>query len=377
MSTAVDVKLADFADLVTRWQSQHGRNHLPWQNTRDPYRVWLSEIMLQQTQVATVLNYYERFLQRFPDVQALAAAEEDDVLALWSGLGYYSRARNLHRCAKLVVQEHGGQFPPTAKALAELPGIGQSTANAIASFCYAERVAILDANVRRVLTRVLAFEADLAQTSNVQKLWTEATHLLPRHDLTVNMPRYTQGMMDIGAQICLPRKPQCLLCPVAPVCRARMQGQPTHYPVLTRKLKRTSQAWWLLLLQAPDGSVWLQKRPGKGIWAGLYAPPAFPTSQALQEQINTLRNIDAPHELPGISHTLTHMDLQLLPSLVACNSKNPVVLHTPATTDTTNPLPGFWQALDKASLEATGLPTPVRQLLESLYRQMQTSATLA
>jgi A/G-specific adenine glycosylase len=162
------------ADLVV-WQKQHGRSSLPWQNTRDPYRVWLSEIMLQQTQVSTVLDYYARFLQRFPDVLALAAANLDEVLSLWSGLGYYSRARNLHRCAQQVVSEHGGQFPRTAMALQTLPGIGRSTAAAVAAFCFAERVAILDGNVKRVLTRVLAYSADLSQAAAERALWDKAT----------------------------------------------------------------------------------------------------------------------------------------------------------------------------------------------------------
>ena len=168
-----------FAERVLEWQRVHGRHHLPWQNTRDPYRVWLSEIMLQQTQVATVLGYYERFLQRFPDVAVLAAAPLDDVLALWSGLGYYSRARNLHRCAQAVVAEHGGAFPNSSAQLATLPGIGRSTAAAIAAFCFGERVAILDGNVRRVLARALAFDGDLADARAERELWQAATGLLP------------------------------------------------------------------------------------------------------------------------------------------------------------------------------------------------------
>ena len=171
-----------FARRVIDWQRIHGRHRLPWQRTRDPYRVWLSEIMLQQTQVATVLGYYERFLARFPDVRALAAAPLDDVLAAWSGLGYYSRARNLHRCAVLVVAEHGGEFPASSEALARLPGIGRSTAAAIAAFCFGERAAILDGNVKRVLTRLLGFDGDLAEARSERALWLQATALLPAGD---------------------------------------------------------------------------------------------------------------------------------------------------------------------------------------------------
>ncbi|HRO82727.1 MAG TPA: A/G-specific adenine glycosylase, partial [Alicycliphilus denitrificans] len=239
----------EIAAQVVRWQAGHGRNHLPWQNTRDAYRVWLSEIMLQQTQVATVLEYYARFLARFPDVVQLAAAPQDEVLALWSGLGYYSRARNLHRCAQIVVQQHGGRFPRTVPELAALPGIGRSTAGAIAAFCFGERAAILDANVRRVLTRVLGFGADLAEAKNERELWRLAEALLPKGDLHAAMPRYTQGLMDLGAGICLPRSPSCMLCPLQSVCVARRDGNPQDYPVRTRRLKRSAQAWWLLLRQ--------------------------------------------------------------------------------------------------------------------------------
>ena len=204
----------DIARRVVAWQEVHGRNHLPWQQTRDPYRVWLSEIMLQQTQVTTVLDYYARFLARFPDVAALAAAEQDEVLGLWSGLGYYTRARNLHRCARQVVEKHGGVFPASAQVLATLPGIGRSTAGAIAAFCFSERVPILDANVRRVLTRVLGFDKDLASAANERLLWDEAQQLLPQSDLGRAMPRYTQGLMDLGASVCKPRAPRCGDCPL-------------------------------------------------------------------------------------------------------------------------------------------------------------------
>ncbi|HEX6242163.1 MAG TPA: A/G-specific adenine glycosylase, partial [Polyangiales bacterium] len=251
---------AGFAGRVIRWQQSHGRNALPWQNTRDPYRVWLSEIMLQQTQVAAVLGYYDRFLARFPDVQSLAAAALDDVLALWSGLGYYSRARNLHRCAQEVVERFGGEFPPNAEQLATLPGIGPSTAAAIASFCFGERAAILDGNVKRVLGRVLAYGEDLSVGANERALWGYARELLPTRELHESMPRYTQGLMDLGATVCLPRNPSCLLCPVQEQCAAAREGQPENYPRKTRKLKRSAESLWLLHAQADDGAVWLQKR---------------------------------------------------------------------------------------------------------------------
>ena len=203
-----------FAQRLVAWQRMHGRHALPWQQTRDPYHVWLSEVMLQQTQVATVLGYFSRFVERFPDVQRLAAASLDDVLALWSGLGYYSRARNLHRCAQAVVDQYGGVFPRTAALLETLPGIGRSTASAVAAFCFNERVAILDANVRRVLSRVLGFAEDLSVARNTEVLWAHAEALLPGPKQANTMPHYTQALMDLGAMVCLPRKPDCRACPV-------------------------------------------------------------------------------------------------------------------------------------------------------------------
>ena len=238
---------ASFAARLLHWQRQHGRHGLPWQGTRDPYRVWLSEIMLQQTQVATVLGYFARFIQRFADVAALAAASSDEVMALWSGLGYYSRARNLHQCARQVMERFGGQFPRSAALLQTLPGIGPSTAAAIAAFCFDERAAILDGNVKRVLTRHLGDASDLAVAANARALHARALALLPAN--SADMPAYTQGLMDLGATVCTPRQPQCGRCPVAADCTARQQGRPESYPVKTRKLRRSAQTLWLLLAQ--------------------------------------------------------------------------------------------------------------------------------
>ena len=270
----------DFAPLLVAWQRSHGRSTLPWQNTRDPYRVWLSEVMLQQTQVVTVLGYYARFLERFPSVAQLAAAPEDEVLGLWSGLGYYSRARNLHCCAQEVVARFGAAFPHTAAELATLPGIGRSTAAAIAAFCFGERVAILDGNVKRVLGRLLAFEGDLASAAQERLLWDAAAELLPPEGEREAISAYTQGLMDLGATVCLPRQPNCLLCPVQSLCGARAQGATDRFPVKTRKLRRSAQALWLLLARRDDGAVWLEKRPARGIWAGLYGLPAFDSHAA-------------------------------------------------------------------------------------------------
>jgi A/G-specific adenine glycosylase len=339
---------AGFAGRVVRWQRTHGRNELPWQNTRDPYRVWLSEIMLQQTQVAAVLGYYERFLQRFPDVAALAAAPLDDVLALWSGLGYYSRARNLHRCAQEVLERFGGAFPRTAAELQSLPGIGPSTAAAISSFCFGERAAILDGNVKRVLTRVLGYGEDLSVAANERALWDHARTLLPTRELHENMPRYTQGLMDLGATVCLPRNPGCLICPVQPQCEASREGRPEQYPVKTRKLKRGAESLWLLHAQGRDGSVWLQKRPTPGVWAGLYCLPVFASRDALEEVLPAAVRRKVRDVEPFV-HVLTHKDLHLHPVQAVVSAE--------------------WKGGEGAWFGATewpglGLPAPVRRFLE-------------
>ncbi len=338
----------DLATQVVRWQQVHGRNHLPWQNTRDPYRIWLSEIMLQQTQVKTVLDYFLRFLQRFPTVASLAMAPLDDVLGLWSGLGYYSRARNLHSCAVAVMGLHGGDFPKTAQLLQTLPGIGRSTAGAIASLCFGERVAILDGNVKRVLTRVLGFDADLASTINERQLWNVATSVLPVTDLQQAMPRYTQGMMDLGAMVCTVKKPDCGVCPLAVSCVARGLGQPERFPVKTRKLKRSAQSIWLLCAQALDGAVWLSKRPTPGVWAGLYCFPLFESREALVAAV-PVNYQSALQDAPAFTHVLTHKDLHL----------HPVEVRLPVAA--MNGQEGAWIVADK--WPRLGLPAPVRKLL--------------
>ncbi|MBG9389565.1 A/G-specific adenine glycosylase [Caenimonas aquaedulcis] len=340
---------AGFSGRVVRWQQTHGRAGLPWQGLRDPYRVWLSEVMLQQTQVATVLGYYARFLERFPDVRVLASASEDEVFGLWSGLGYYSRARNMHRCAKDVVALHGGEFPRSAEQLRTLPGIGRSTAAAIASFCFGERIAILDGNVKRVLARVLAFDADLASAANERVLWGHAQDLLPARALNEAMPRYTQGLMDLGATICTARSPSCLLCPVRDMCAARAQGEPERYPVKTRKLKRSAQSLWLLRARSQEGGVWLERRPPKGIWAGLYCLPVFESRDALQAALPTSLIAKLEDGEPFL-HVLTHKDLHL----------HPVEVELPGSTLQSA---GAWYA--QADWDRLGLPAPIRKLLQA------------
>ena len=340
-----------FAQRVIRWQRNHGRHTLPWQNTRDPYRVWLAEIMLQQTQVATVLAYYERFLQRFADVSALASAPLDDVLAAWSGLGYYSRARNLHRCAQIVVEQWGARFPPTSAQLASLPGIGRSTAAAIAAFCFGERVAILDGNVKRVIARAFAFEGDLAEARHERELWELAGELLPRDGIEA----YSQGLMDLGATICLARTPLCDVCPVRASCVAAAAGNACRYPVKSRKLKRSRREHvWLQLVWCDQ--VWLVRRPERGVWAGLWSLPEFDSVAHFEQACAAWPG--RVESLPTLTHTLTHFDWTLhpvrwtLPSRISAARAAAIVSAWPQ---------GCWFAVDEAL--KLGLPAPLRKLL--------------
>jgi len=336
------------AGRVIAWQREHGRQGLPWQGTRDPYRVWLSEIMLQQTQVSTVLAYYARFLDRFPDVAALAAAPLDDVLAAWSGLGYYTRARNLHRCAQAVMASHGGAFPRSSEALAALPGIGRSTAAAIAAFCFGERAAILDGNVKRVLTRVLGFDADLALAANEKQLWKQAEALLPSADIEP----YTQGLMDLGATVCLARRPVCGACPLASRCVARRQGEPERYPVKTRTLKRGRRENALLWLSHRD-ALWLTQRPHKGVWAGLWSLPEFESTAELARLTDAWPG--KAMALATIEHALTHFDWVLRPVRHELPKRSAAIeAALPA---------GRWVPV--ADALQLGLPAPVRKLISS------------
>ncbi len=345
----------DFAPLLIDWQGRAGRSGLPWQGSRDPYRVWLSEVMLQQTQVSTVLSYYARFLDRFPDVHSLAAAEADEVMALWSGLGYYSRARNLHRCAQTVVKQHGGEFPSTAAGLEALPGIGVSTAAAIAAFCFGERVSIVDGNVRRVLTRVLAFDGDLAQTAPQRDLWESAQALLPSAPTLHDMTAYTQGLMDLGATVCTRSRPACRQCPMQGICRGLQSGDPQRYPVKTRTLKRRHESWWLLmvLLRGQQGRIWLQRRPANGIWAGLFCPPVYESEEVARASLAPA-HAERLEPMDAVNHSLTHRELRLHPLLLQLSSE-PRAAGLP---------PGQW--VDAELLAQHGLPAPVKLLLRGL-----------
>ncbi len=353
------------AQQVITWQRQHGRHGLPWQGLSDPYPVWLSEVMLQQTQVSTVLGYYARFMQRFPDVASLAAAPLDDVLAAWSGLGYYSRARNLHRCAQAVVAQYGGRFPRSSAGLAELPGIGPSTAAAIAAFCCGERAAILDGNVKRLLSRVFAFSGDLAERGNELALLALAQQELPRSD----MPAYTQGLMDLGATLCTQRAPACANCPLAQRCQAHAQGRETAFPVKTRKLKRHRRSnAWLCLRQG--GKTWLVQRPPSGVWGGLLSLPEFDSVPALLAQAQVLGWPGRAEPLPAIQHTLTHFDWELLPVRWRLPARLSAALRL--TIESTWP-DGQWVGDDEVLERA--LPAPLRKLLNATGNQDSSATT--
>ena len=342
---------AGFAERVVAWQQSHGRRGMPWQDTRDPYRVWLSEIMLQQTQVLVVLGYNERFIARFPDVRALAAADLGDVLSAWSGLGYYGRARNLHRCAHVVVVEHGAQFPTTSALLETLPGIGRSTAAAIAAFCFGERVAILDGNVKRVLARVLAFEGDLADARAERELWQAATDLLPER----GVEPYTQGLMDLGATICVVRSPHCLLCPVVGECAAAQTGTQARYPIKSRRLVRTRREnVWLELRW--KGAIWLVEREARGVWSGLWSLPEFDSLDAMG--VATSSWPGQGEVLEPFVHVLTHFDWHLQPARWTFPARTSARVVAAATESWPS---GRWFALGAAL--ALGLPAPLRKRL--------------
>ena len=338
---------------VMAWQRHHGRHGLPWQGTRDPYRVWLSEVMLQQTQVSVVLDYFARFLQRYPSVADLAAAPLDDVLAVWSGLGYYSRARNLHRCALVVMAQHAGSFPASSAALAELPGIGRSTAAAIAAFCFGERAAILDDNVKRVLTRALGFTGDLAVARQERALWDRAQALLPQAGMDV----YTQGLMDLGATLCLARRPACSRCPLQARCVAHAQGTPENYPVKTRKLRRTQREnGWLWVVRGPH--MWLVQRPAQGVWAGLWSLPEFASLPAMQAVLAAWPG--EGERLSSLRHTLTHFDWLLHPLRWRLPGDDSAAVAVQGLIDAAGGA-GRW-VLPAQALQM-GLPAPLRKLL--------------
>jgi len=360
--TEFDVtELADpsFSRAVIDWQKQHGRHALPWQNTRDAYRIWLSEIMLQQTQVTAVLGYYARFLDRFPTVTALAEAPLEDVMAHWSGLGYYTRARNLHACAKRVVEQYGGVFPSDPSLLAELPGIGRSTAAAISAFSSGTRAAILDGNVKRVFARVFGVDQYPGIKPVEDALWRRAEALTPSDG---GIEAYTQGLMDLGATLCTRSRPDCDRCPLQARCVAYATGRTAELPVRKPK-KDMPEKRALMLAVVEGGQVLLQQRPESGIWGGLLSLPEFDghvdVDEAEDADVAVLANaagefgtVDEVEPLLPLVHGFTHYKLHIQPFRVGLSRR----AQTPAG--------HVWW--DLAAIDAAPLPAPVKKLLGQL-----------
>jgi A/G-specific adenine glycosylase len=332
---------ADFARSLIRWQKRAGRHDLPWQQKgrADPYRVWLSEIMLQQTQVATVIHYYRRFLDRFPDLARLAAAPTEDVMALWSGLGYYARARNLQRAAQAIVATHGGRFPHRLEDIEALPGVGRSTAAAIAVFAFGARAAILDGNVKRVLARVFGVDGFPGDKAVEARLWALAESLLPERDLVA----YTQGLMDLGATLCTRSRPRCGDCPLAAQCLARREGRVDELPTPRARRAVPRRAVRVLVLLS-RGQVLLERRPPRGIWGGLLSLPELPEGKLP-------RRYAGAQPLPVLRHAFTHFRLDIVPLLCKVSRRD------------TAP-EGVWLSLK--DLDTAPLPAPIRKILESL-----------
>jgi A/G-specific adenine glycosylase len=342
-----------FSRRLLRWFDTHGRHDLPWQQPRTPYRVWLAEIMLQQTQVTAVIPYFQRFLQRFPNLAALAAAPADDVLQHWAGLGYYARARNLHRAAQLIVEQHGGEFPQEIEALQALPGIGRSTAGAVLAQAYGQRHAILDGNVRRVLARHGAIAGWPGEPRVNRQLWALSESLLPQQRLT----DYTQAIMDLGATLCTARKPACARCPVSGDCQALLQDRVGEFPSPKPRRERPLRRAQLLVVENAAGALLLERRPPVGIWGGLWCLPVVEEGEdaaAWLHQHFRLR-AEPAGDLPGISHGFTHFELELQPRR----------LRAQATADALGERADLrWITMGEEALP--GLPAPIAKLLRGL-----------
>jgi A/G-specific adenine glycosylase len=347
MQAAVDSPLAS---ALLEWHPRAGRHDLPWQHPRTPYRVWVSEIMLQQTQVATVIPFYRRFLERFPDVRALADAPIDEVLHLWSGLGYYARARNLHRAAGRIRDDHDGELPASVAALAALPGIGRSTAGAIVALTADVRAPILDGNARRVLARYFAVTGARGDAAAEKRLWALAERCMPR----VRIAEYTQAIMDLGATVCVRRRPGCIRCPLAAGCMAHRSGRQHELPSPRRaRLRRMRHVFMVLAVDA--GRVRLERRPERGVWGGLWCLPEFDTPGAAAAFARGLgAESENPRTLAVLEHAFTHFDLRITPLLFR-GFRGAMLVQEEAC---------LWYNLHEPP--RVGLPAPIQALLQSL-----------
>jgi A/G-specific adenine glycosylase len=338
-----------FGTAVLDWYDRHGRKDLPWQQGITPYRVWVSEIMLQQTQVSTVLGYFDRFMATLPTVEALADATEDEVLHLWTGLGYYSRARNLHKTAKLIVTEHGGEFPQCVDQLAELPGIGRSTAGAIASLSMGLRAPLLDGNVKRVLARYVAQDGYPGEPKVARQLWDLAERMTPQ----ARVNHYTQAMMDLGATLCTRSKPSCLLCPLKSGCRAHLLGRETDFPVPKPRKALPQKRTLMPLLANHEGAILLYRRPPTGLWGGLWSLPELDDLAALDPlAARHALQLQQRRELPGLTHTFSHFQLAIEPWLIRVKPKGDAVAEPD------------WLWYNLATPPRLGLAAPVKTLLK-------------
>jgi A/G-specific adenine glycosylase len=361
-----------FAPRLLDWFDRHGRKHLPWQQNPEAYRVWVSEIMLQQTQVAAVIPYFERFMQRFPDLRELARADLDEVLHLWTGLGYYARARNLHRCARTLVERHGGRFPTTLPEVMALPGIGRSTAGAILALAHGTRAPILDGNAKRVLARAFGIGGDPGSAAVLARLWQQAEVCTPH----ARVAAYTQAIMDLGATVCTRTRPACTLCPLVGLCVAAREGRQPELPGRKQRTRaRPAREAVLLIVEHADRegarAVLLERRPSPGIWGGLWSPPQFPTEpDALAWLARTwpgvgggadaaaaaVGGLPCAEHLPPIAHAFTHFDLRLQPLRVFLERA------VPGAVDDAD----RWRWYSLTAPPRVGLPQPVRALFERL-----------
>lgn len=344
---------AEFSKLLLDWWDRHGRKDLPWQHPRSPYRVWVSEIMLQQTQVKTVIPYFDRFMERFPDIASLANATTDEVLAMWSGLGYYARARNLQKTARLCVNDHGGDLPKTPGELLALPGIGESTANAIYSQAWDQPAVILDGNVKRVLSRYFAIDGWPGKTDIHNKLWNIAADLLPAN----RGADYSQATMDLGATLCTRSKPACNACPVQKNCKAYQQQNVHLFPAKRPRLKVSKKSFRMAILINGD-EVLLERRPPTGIWGGLWSLPADDDGRSLHQRMGL--KTDDLKPLPTLEHQLTHIQMSIQPLI---SHSEPLARSVECTSEQA------WFGRDE--WPNLGLPKPVRHLLETYWRVIE------
>jgi A/G-specific adenine glycosylase len=343
-----------FASQLLHWFDQFGRHDLPWQKQKTAYRVWLSEIMLQQTQVKTVIDYFHRFITRFPNVKALAMADNDEVLQLWAGLGYYARARNLHRAAQLIQSQYNGRFPRTIEALQQLPGIGRSTAGAIVAIAFGDKGVILDGNVKRVLSRVYAIEGSPLDKHVIGGLWTIAEKLTPEE----RVGDYTQAIMDLGATLCTRLQPRCIDCPLQSLCQAYRLNRVADFPAKKAKKEKPKRDVHLILLENNLQQILLHKRPDSGIWGGLWCLPEVLEKEEVLTWCaqQNIKKFTLQPSLEPIKHVLTHFNLQIHIHSVKCVISKSRVDHGTL---------GTWTALP--ALAALGFPAPIQKLFKRYY----------